>query len=105
MAKLHDWNKIMRLSGDERHWAYNALDCIATMQVFDALTPLLDDAQRAYYRFIMSSSLPAFDMNMRGMLVDRGERSRLMARVQMELRRVESDIRALIRYMRREFLD
>jgi DNA polymerase I-like protein with 3'-5' exonuclease and polymerase domains len=55
-----------------RGWAYNALDCIATRQIADRLLPMVEGhpADSFTYGFERAAQTPAFDMTMRGTLVD-----------------------------------
>jgi DNA polymerase I-like protein with 3'-5' exonuclease and polymerase domains len=59
-------------SGWHKRWLYNALDAALTLEVADALHPLVeaDPLKARHYGFEMAQQAPAFAMSMRGIRVD-----------------------------------
>ena len=62
------------LSGDRRYWAYNALDCALTYEVWGNLRTKLDPATNRIYQFEMACQQPAVAMQLRGLRVDESAR-------------------------------
>jgi len=58
------------LSPWEKSQAYNGLDCCVTLEVLDAMLPLLDDYTRATYLFSRELEAPVIEMRLRGVRVD-----------------------------------
>jgi DNA polymerase I-like protein with 3'-5' exonuclease and polymerase domains len=58
------------LSQTEKLWAYNGLDTSVTREIWDAVTPMMDDVAWNTYRFSKRMLGPAFDMMYRGIRVD-----------------------------------
>lgn len=63
-------------TGMTRQWNYNALDCIATRQVWDAVHPLANKAALRTYAMERSVQNAAFSMTNRGIAVDEIERDK-----------------------------
>lgn len=57
------------LTGQEAYFAYNAIDCCVTHEVFLALKPQID-AQPLIYNFERAMQTPALEMMLRGFLID-----------------------------------
>ena len=66
------------LSGSERLWTYNGLDCCVTFEVFEALEGQLDNQTRSTYEFSKALQAPVLDMRLRGIAIDIAERDRLL---------------------------
>lgn len=84
--------RAQRLTGQLQQYAYNAMDCVGTRQVFDTLYPMLRDDQLRYYAFCRAAQLPAFQMGLRGILVDPEALAEATSEVQKELRRLKGQI-------------
>ncbi len=74
------------LSGQLQHWAYNALDCLATREIADTLLPRLDPDQARFYAFERAAQLPAFAMSRRGILVDEPACTAALGALRVEVR-------------------
>lgn len=70
-GKIYTMQELLDTQGQEREWAYNALDCTGTRKVWDALIPRLNANQARTYAFHRSLQAPALAMMRRGVLVDR----------------------------------
>lgn len=83
--------------GQERAWAYGALDVTGTREVFDTLYPRLSPAQRRIYALERGLQAPFLSMGLRGTRVDqyaRGERvkelKKLITKEEKALQKVPS---------------
>lgn len=79
----HDLPNLWR-NATWNYWAYNALDCCLTREVYDVLKPRLEadpDALRCY-NFERAIQAPAMVMMQRGVLID--DAARLVALTQLE---------------------
>lgn len=74
------------LQGQQRHWAYNALDTIGTRKVHDTLNTLMSPAARRYYKFELAAQTPAMKMASRGILVDTIARDEVVVELKKELK-------------------
>lgn len=70
-GRIYTMAELMATRGQEREWAYNALDCTGTRKVWDALIPRLNANQARTYALHKSLMAPTLAMARRGVLVDR----------------------------------
>lgn len=84
---IQDAQKLSK--GQLKSYAYNAVDCIATYDVFEALEPRLNDAQRRMYKFNMAAQMPAFSMTRRGTKVDVFKRDETVLELKKDLKKSE----------------
>lgn len=68
----------MPKSETEKLHIYNGLDCCLTKEVFDVISPQLDDVTRKTYEFSLALQAPALEMKMRGILVDQQKRAEVI---------------------------
>jgi hypothetical protein len=73
------------LEGQQRHWAYNALDTVGTRKVHDTLQSAMGPASKRWYRFEMAAQTPAMKMSSRGILVDTSTRDEVVVDLKKEL--------------------
>lgn len=66
----YDLQTCAQLQGQHKHWAYNALDCTGTREVFDTLWERVDPTVERYYAFERALQGPALTMMLRGCRVD-----------------------------------
>lgn len=90
-----DFNRIS--NPDEQHWIYNGLDCCVTKEIFDNLRPLADSVAQRTYEFSKSLQAPMLEMSMRGLLVDKSARVRVIREMQQKLFRLEENLTEIIR--------
>lgn len=89
--------KLKSFGQTERDYIYNTLDCCVTFEVFNAIQPLLDDQTRAIYRFERDLQGPVLEMNLRGILVDKAHRGRLIDSMQKDIERVEHNLDVILK--------
>lgn len=82
------------LEGQNRHWAYNALDTIGTRKVHDTLMPLMNPGQRRWYGFEMAAQTPAMKMASRGILVDTFTRDDVVKELKLDAKAKLKEIHA-----------
>lgn len=70
--------QLSRLSADEVEWVYNALDVCVTAEVRDSLTDSFDETSRKTYEFSKALMGPIFEMNLRGILIDRDQKNKFL---------------------------
>jgi DNA polymerase I-like protein with 3'-5' exonuclease and polymerase domains len=78
--------------GQQREWAYNALDTTGTREIADVLLPRLSPAQARTYAFERAMQAPFLGMMFNGIAVDLALRAKLVAALKREL---ESDIKKI----------
>jgi DNA polymerase-1 len=78
---------VSTLSSDEQYWCYNALDCMITFEVFEALDPLPGG-----FGYDMSRTMqaPAFTLMTRGIKVDMHNRANVLQSLYHQRNRCES---------------
>lgn len=87
---------IKALSDAERLWVYNALDCMVTLEVKDALIPQLDNETRNIYEFEKALQGPVLEMDLTGFKVDLHARDSVVAGYRKDLERLEKQFLRLI---------
>lgn len=89
MKKINAKNlDISKLHGEEALWIYNGLDCIVTGDVWNELVKNDTPHSLMSERFVRALQAPALEMMLRGIAVDKGLRSRLIAELEKKLHRV-----------------
>lgn len=78
--------------GQQKDWAYNALDVTGTREVADVILPRLNAAQAKFYAFERALQAPAHAMMQRGILVDGMQRQKMITELKRELTK---DVRAI----------
>jgi len=84
-------------NSDETYWLYNGFDCCVTKEIFDTLNPMIDATARGTYEFSKALQAPVLEMNLRGLLVNKRRKAKVIAEMQGKLRRLEEQLDALIR--------
>ncbi len=80
------------LHGQLRAWAYNALDCTGTLEVFETILPKLTTRTKRTYAFERACQSPALAMMRRGIRVNTVKRSANIADVKKELKQAVKSI-------------
>jgi DNA polymerase I-like protein with 3'-5' exonuclease and polymerase domains len=83
------------LSGVLKEWAYNALDCTGTLEVFETLEPRLNEVTRRTYEYELALCSPALAMMCEGVLVDEPLRSKRVQKLTRELTQIVEKINEL----------
>lgn len=76
-------------------WAYNALDCMITLEVFREIAPQLTAVTELTYDFERALQSPLLEMMLRGILVDQETRWRMEQVLVEEKRRLEANLNLL----------
>ena len=80
------------LYGQLRAWAYNALDCTGTLEVFETIHSRLNVRTARTYAFERACQSPAFAMMRRGVAINEVKRSSNITSLKKELKRMEKDV-------------
>jgi len=73
IIKTHE-DDLDSLSEWEMYQTYNGLDCLVTQDVFNSISPQLDEHTSATYAFSKALQGPTLEMRIRGVLVDQARR-------------------------------
>lgn len=87
---------IAKMGAEEKHWAYNGLDCCVTAEVFDALRPQIDPTVQAVYDFERDLQGPVMDMKLRGVLIDQRRRAEVVAEMEAKLSVLQHNLNRLV---------
>lgn len=84
------------LSAAHNHWAYCGLDCCVTLEVLDAIEPMLDLVSRGTYNMSRALQDPILYMQTRGILVDGQRRREVMASLKGEIEQLEASLQFIL---------
>ena len=84
-------------NADEMHWVYNGLDCCITGEIFTELNSIVDPVCRNTYEFSKALQAPVLEMSLRGLLVNKNRRRKVIAEMRRKLDRLEEQLYFLIR--------
>lgn len=87
---------VAKLGDEEKYWIYNGLDCCLTAEIFDVISPQLDNVTRATYEFSKSLQAPVLEMRMRGVRVDEQWRRNTIQSYAADLRTIESNLNRIL---------
>ena len=79
---------VAALSYSQQYWAYNGLDCMITMEVFQALSPKMQEVSFAY-TMTRSMQAPAFTLMKRGVKIDMARRGEVLKSLSLQRVRAE----------------
>jgi DNA polymerase-1 len=98
MAEIIDTSTLdlSHYNSDEVYWLYNGFDCCLTEEIFSTLSPMIDDTARKTYEFSKSLQGPVLEMNLRGILVNKRRKSRVVTELTRKLRQLEDQLEYLI---------
>lgn len=82
--------------GDETRWIYNGLDSCVTAEVLQAMLAQADDTAMRTYEFSKALQAPVLEMNLRGMLVNKRAKSKILFKMKNQLARLEEQLRAIV---------
>lgn len=83
-------------SATDKHHVYNGMDCCITLEVLQALLPQLDEISYPVYRNSFELQGPVLEINLRGVLVDRGVISTVRTQLETDAARVLENLNAII---------
>lgn len=86
-----------KFSPDVNHWVYNGLDCCVTGEVFDNLSPMLDETAMRTYRFSKALQAPVAEMMLRGIRVNKVRRSKVLREMRSTLDQLEGQYYTMVR--------
>src|ERR1044071_526905 len=99
MAKIiqtADLSPSTSLSHNEREFVYNGLDCCVTLEVFNVIRDMLDPTTSKSYEFSLALQAPIMEMAMRGVLVDQGQRAKVLAATRDDIERLANQVARII---------
>jgi DNA polymerase I-like protein with 3'-5' exonuclease and polymerase domains len=98
VAKIIDTAEVdfSSFNADENHWVYNGLDCAVTYEVLHNLLPIVDETALRTYEFSKSLQAPVAEMCLRGILVNKSRRRRVLAEMRRNVERLQGQLEQLI---------
>jgi DNA polymerase-1 len=98
MAKIIDTANLnlAEHDGDEQRWIYNGLDAVVTAEVLQALLAQADDVALRTYEFSKALQAPVLEMNLRGMLVNKRAKLKLVQEIKQKIVRLEEQLHAIV---------
>lgn len=98
--KLIETHKIKpdTFEGNEtyKHWSYCGMDTCLTLEIFDAITPQLDNVTNTTYRFSMDLMGPCLEMGMRGVLIDKPARDEAVKLYRKDLQHIVGNLNTIL---------
>jgi len=85
------------LNEDETHWLYNGLDCCITGEIYNELSSVVDDTCRETYAFSKALQAPVLEMSLRGLLVNKNRRRKVIGQMRRKLDLLEEQLLILVR--------
>jgi len=85
------------LNDDETHWVYNGLDCCVTREIFHELHSVCDPVALETYEFSKALQAPVLEMSLRGLLVNKNRRRKVIAQMRQKLDQLEQQLLVLVR--------
>jgi DNA polymerase I-like protein with 3'-5' exonuclease and polymerase domains len=82
---------------DENHWVYNGLDSCLTHEIFHTLQPMVDETALRTYEFSKALQAPVAEMCLRGILVNKNRRRKVLTEMRAHVARLEEQFNALVR--------
>ncbi len=98
MVKIIDTAELdlTALNADEMHWVYNGLDSCITSEILDNLLPEVDDVALRTYRFSKNLQAPIAEMCLRGILVNKNRRRKVITEMKRNVERLEAQFNMLV---------
>lgn len=84
-----------KLSKNDNDWIYNALDCCVTLEVRNALRPLLDNSTSFIYNFSRELQAPILEMSMRGVRVDKRVYAKALRDIRLKIDQISGQFEAI----------
>jgi DNA polymerase I-like protein with 3'-5' exonuclease and polymerase domains len=83
-------------NADENHWVYNGLDCCVTYDVLNNLLPMVSEPSLSVYDFSRALQAPVAEMCLRGILVNKNRRRKVLTEMRGKLSILEQQLEQLI---------
>ena len=98
MIKIIDTSELdlSKLNADEMHWVYNGLDSCVTHELLHTLLPLVDETALHTYNFSKSLQAPVAEMCLRGILVNKNRRRKVLTEMRRNVERLEEQFNTLV---------
>lgn len=98
MAKIIDTAELdlSLLNADEMHWVYNGLDSCITYEILENVLAVVDETARETYAFSKSLQAPIAEMCLRGILVNKNRRRKVLAEMRRTVERLEAQFTMLV---------
>jgi DNA polymerase I len=98
MAKIVNTAELdlAQLNADENHWVYNALDSCLTHEIFHTLYPMCDETARRTYDFSKALQAPVAEICLRGILVNKNRRRKVLTEMRRNVERLETQFNTLV---------
>ena len=84
------------LSADDSYHVYNALDCVVTADVLQALLAQADDVALRTYEFSKALQAPVLEMNLRGLRVNKKRKMQVITDITHKIARLEEQLDSII---------
>jgi DNA polymerase I-like protein with 3'-5' exonuclease and polymerase domains len=84
------------LNADEMHWVYNGLDCCVTAEILNNLLPIVDETCLKTYEFSKALQAPVAEMCLRGILVNKNRRRKVLTEMRRNVERLEAQFNQLV---------
>ena len=84
------------LNEDETHWIYNGLDCCVTGEIYNELSSVIDPVAQGTYEFSKALQAPVLEMSLRGLLVNKNRRRKVIADMRRKLDLLEQQLLILV---------
>lgn len=81
---------------DENHWVYNGIDASVTYEILDAVRGVADETALRTYEFSKSLQAPVAEMCLRGMLINKNRRRKVLTEMRRNVARLEEQFNALV---------
>jgi hypothetical protein len=81
---------------NESDWLYNGLDCCVTLEVLQAIKPMLDNVSSSTYEFEKDMQGPIMEMTLNGLLVDQRKRDKVLANCYRDMEKVEGQLEQIV---------
>lgn len=96
IINTQDRDSIDALDADQRHWIYNGLDVCITAEVRKNILPEMDDVATHTYQKALELQAPFMEMMLRGIPVDKHNRSRIRQAHEISLAKVAAQLNRLV---------
>jgi DNA polymerase I-like protein with 3'-5' exonuclease and polymerase domains len=84
------------LNVDEMHWVYNGIDASITHEIFHTLFPMVDETCVATYEFSKALQAPVAEMCLRGILVNKNRRRKVITEMRQKVAQLEEQFNSLV---------
>ncbi len=83
-------------NADEMHWVYNGLDCAITYEVYNNIRAVVDNVALNTYEFSKALQAPVAEMCLRGILINKNRRRKVLTEMRRHVERLEAQFNKLV---------